>query len=90
VSFAPDYAATPYWNDDQAYPAGSTAALPPSADVVVVGAGYTGLSAARETAMAGRSTLVLDAGPIGGGASSRNGGQVAFSIKPEFSALSDR
>jgi glycine/D-amino acid oxidase-like deaminating enzyme len=90
VSFAPDYAATPFWSDDQAYPAGSTAALPPAADVVVVGAGYTGLSAARETAMAGRSTLVLDAGPIGGGASSRNGGQVAFSIKPEFSSLAGR
>jgi glycine/D-amino acid oxidase-like deaminating enzyme len=87
VSFAPDYAPTPFWNDDAAYPTGSTAALPSTADVVVVGAGYTGLAAARETAMAGRSTLVLDAGPIGGAASSRNGGQVAFSIKPEFSAL---
>jgi glycine/D-amino acid oxidase-like deaminating enzyme len=90
VSFAPDYAPAPFWNDDAAYPTGSTAALPSSADVVVVGAGYTGLAAARETAIAGRSTLVLDAGPIGGGASSRNGGQVAFSIKPGFSALARR
>jgi glycine/D-amino acid oxidase-like deaminating enzyme len=90
VSFAPDYAPTPYWNDDAAYPAGSTGGLPSSADVVVVGAGYTGLTAARETAIAGRSTFVLDAGPIGGCASSRNGGQVAFSIKPDFNALARR
>ena len=87
MSLAPDYAPTPLWADDVAYPAGAQAALPPAADVVVVGAGYTGLSAARETALAGRSTLVLDSGPIGGGCSSRNGGQIAFSLKPDFGAL---
>ncbi len=90
MSFAPDYAPTCLWADDVAHPAGSTAALPRAADVVIVGAGYTGLSAARETALAGRSTLVLDAGPIGGGCSSRNGGQVAFSLKPELGALARR
>ncbi len=61
--------------------------LPPRVDVLVVGAGYTGLSAARETAAAGRSTLVLDAGALGTGCSSRNGGQVAYSIKPTFDEL---
>lgn len=64
-------------------------AQPPPAqvDVLVIGAGYTGLSAARETAAAGRRTLVLDAGGIGAGCSSRNGGQVAYSIKPSFDSL---
>ena len=90
MSFASDYRATPFWNDDAAYPAVSTAPWPAGADVVVVGAGYTGLAAARETALARRSTVVLDGGPIGGGASSRNGGHVAFSIKPECAELARR
>ena len=90
VSLAPDYSPTALWSDDLAYPAGSPAPLPESVDVLVVGAGYTGLTAARETALAGRSTLVLDAGPIGGGCSSRNGGQIAFSLKPELGALGRR
>ncbi len=68
-------------------PEAPAAPLPARADVVVIGSGYTGLAAARETALAGRSTLVLDSGPIGGGCSSRNGGQVAFSFKPSHPAL---
>ena len=46
------------------------------ADVVVVGAGYTGLSAALHLAGAGRRVVVLDAGEPGWGCSGRNGGQV--------------
>jgi glycine/D-amino acid oxidase-like deaminating enzyme len=90
VSLAPDYAARSLWSDDASYPQGSRGPLPARADVVIVGAGYTGLAAARETARAGRSTLLFDAGPIGGGCSSRNGGQVAFSIKPDFATLGRR
>ena len=71
-------------------PAPSDCPLPAQVDVLVIGAGYTGLSAARETAAAGRSTLVLDAGAVGTGCSSRNGGQVAYSIKPSFEALKAR
>jgi glycine/D-amino acid oxidase-like deaminating enzyme len=61
--------------------------LPGRVDVLIVGAGYTGLSAARETAAAGRSTLVLDGGALGTGCSSRNGGQIAYSIKPSLATL---
>jgi glycine/D-amino acid oxidase-like deaminating enzyme len=85
----------PCWMDREVWRAEASAGgedggrteLPADADVLVVGAGYTGLAAARETAAAGRSTLVLDAGTLGSGCSSRNGGQVAYSIKPSFEAL---
>ena len=78
---------TPLWLQNAPIPPLTQGALPGRADVLIVGAGYTGLSAARETAAAGRSTLVLDAGVIGAGCSSRNGGQVAYSIKPSFHSL---
>ncbi len=51
-------------------------ALPGEVDVVVVGAGYCGLSAGRELARRGRSVAVLDRDPLGFGASTRNGGMV--------------
>ncbi len=47
-----------------------------SADVVVTGAGYTGLRAALELAEAGSRVRVLEAADVGWGASGRNGGQV--------------
>lgn len=45
-------------------------------DVVVIGAGFTGLRAALSLAEAGSRVMVLDAFDIGWGASGRNGGQV--------------
>jgi glycine/D-amino acid oxidase-like deaminating enzyme len=85
--YADDYAPECFWTLDAPLPAAPDASPPQSADVVIIGSGYTGLTAARETALAGRSTLVLDSGPIGGGCSARNGGQVAFSIKPGHGEL---
>jgi gamma-glutamylputrescine oxidase len=46
------------------------------ADVCIVGAGYTGLSAAGHLAAKGMDVVVLDAHRVGFGASGRNGGQV--------------
>ncbi len=46
------------------------------ADVVVVGGGCTGLSAALHAAARGASVVVLEGGKVGWGASGRNGGQI--------------
>jgi len=46
------------------------------ADLVVVGAGCTGLSAALHAAQSGLSVVVLEGGKVGWGASGRNGGQI--------------
>lgn len=50
--------------------------LPERADVVVIGGGYTGLSAALQLAKLGARVTVLERETIGWGASSRNGGMV--------------
>ncbi|CAG9247327.1 Glycine/D-amino acid oxidase-like deaminating enzyme [Paraburkholderia unamae] len=57
----------------------STAPLPPGtyfADLLVIGAGFTGLSAALRAAERGSRVVVLEAAEIGWGASGRNNGQV--------------
>ncbi|WP_108485039.1 NAD(P)/FAD-dependent oxidoreductase [Oceaniglobus ichthyenteri] len=46
------------------------------ADICIVGAGYTGLSAALHLAQAGFDVAVVEAQRVGFGASGRNGGQV--------------
>jgi glycine/D-amino acid oxidase-like deaminating enzyme len=43
-------------------------------DIAIIGGGFTGLSAAIELAEQGVDVCVLEAGPIGWGASGRNGG----------------
>lgn len=80
----------PYWWDDVPRPALPDTPLPATVDVAVIGAGYTGLHAALQTARGGRSTLVLDAEEAGWGCSTRNGGQVSTSIKPGFEQLAKR
>jgi glycine/D-amino acid oxidase-like deaminating enzyme len=88
--FLPDAKLTPYWWDHVPRPALPEQAVPPRADVLVVGSGYTGLQAALQTARAGRDTLVLDAEDAGWGCSTRNGGQVSTSVKPGFAELARR
>jgi glycine/D-amino acid oxidase-like deaminating enzyme len=63
---------------------------PESVDVAIIGAGYTGLSAARRLAAAGASVLVIERETIGWGASSRNGGQVLTGLKLDPQTLVDR
>ena len=47
-----------------------------TADVTIIGAGFTGLRAALRLAEAGSRVVVLDAGDVAYGASGRSGGQV--------------
>ena len=81
---------TPYWWDEVPRPVLPDAALPEKVDVLIVGSGYTGLSAALQTARGGRSTLVLDAEQAGFGCSTRNGGQISTSVKPNYQSLAKR
>ena len=88
--FAEGFKEDPYWWDNAPAPLLPVPERPASVDVAVVGSGYTGLNAALETARAGRSTLVLDAEQAGWGCSTRNGGQISTSIKPNVAQLARR
>ena len=57
------------------------------ADVCVVGAGYTGLSAALHLAKAGRRVVLIEAQRVGFGASGRNGGQLGSGQRVEQDGL---
>ena len=71
-----------YWLTTVEMPKGTASgALPESADVAVIGAGFTGLSAARTLAQKGVKVVVLESETIGWGASSRNGGMVLTGMK---------
>jgi glycine/D-amino acid oxidase-like deaminating enzyme len=59
-------------------------------DVAVVGAGYTGLSAALHLAERGAGVVVLDAAEPGWGGSGRNGGQVIPGLKHDPDELEHR
>ena len=64
------------------------AGLPVSeVDLLVVGGGFTGLSAALTAARLGKSVLVCDAGQMGLGASTRNGGICSGNIRHDHSVL---
>ncbi|PCI02636.1 MAG: FAD-dependent oxidoreductase [Hyphomicrobiales bacterium] len=81
---------SPIWWDDVPRPNLFDRELPKTADVLVIGSGYTGLNAAIETSRSGRNTIVLDAEDAGWGCSSRNGGQISPEIKPSFQQLSSK
>ena len=70
-----------YWLTTTEFPLTETRPLPTRVDVAVIGAGYTGLSAARTLAQRGAKVAVLESESIGWGASSRNGGMVLTGLK---------
>ncbi len=59
------------------------------ADVVVVGAGLAGLSAALELAQRGYQVVVLEAADVGSGASAVNGGQVLTGLACDWADLTE-
>ena len=70
-----------YWLTTVQMPPGPAQPLPESADVAVIGAGFTGLSAALALAKRGAKVVILESETIGWGASSRNGGMVLTGLK---------
>ena len=76
---------TSYWLDT-AEPAGDFRRnpIPPQVDVAVVGAGFTGLSAALELAKQGASVALLEQHTVGWGASGRNGGMATTGLAIGF------
>jgi glycine/D-amino acid oxidase-like deaminating enzyme len=70
-----------YWLTTADFPKIETWPLPDRVDVAVIGAGFTGLSAARTLAQRGAKVGVFESETIGWGASSRNGGMVLTGMK---------
>ena len=80
-----------YWLTTTVFPAVEAAhPLPEAVDVAVIGAGFTGLSAARTLAKRGAKVAVLESETIGWGASSRNGGMVLTGMKLGVNQLISR
>ncbi|RJG54556.1 FAD-binding oxidoreductase [Sphingobium terrigena] len=59
-----------------------------SADVAIIGGGFTGLSATLALAKRGASVVLLEAGQVVGEASGRNGGQCNNGTAHDYGALS--
>ncbi len=87
-----DMKTTPYWWDTLTGTLTPTATdhWPSKADIVVIGGGFTGLSAALVAARQGRSVVVFDAGMPGLLASTRNGGICSGHIRLSHAVLTAR
>jgi glycine/D-amino acid oxidase-like deaminating enzyme len=70
-----------YWLTTAEMPVSTPQPLPESVDVAIIGAGFTGLSAALALAKRSTKVIVLESETIGWGASSRNGGMVLTGLK---------
>jgi glycine/D-amino acid oxidase-like deaminating enzyme len=79
-----------YWLETVQMPGGTPGELPERVAVAIVGAGFTGLSAARTLAKRGAKVAVLETNTIGWGASSRNGGMVLTGMKLGVETLAGR
>jgi len=66
-----------YWHDTApAFSGGQAGPVEGRYDVAVIGAGFTGLNAARKLARQGVKVAVLEAAHVGAGGSGRNGGHL--------------
>lgn len=90
LKLASDLRYRPWWRDDAGHAVPCEPDLPARTDVVIVGAGYSGLSAALTLAQAGVRVAVFDAGDPGDGASGRNGGMVGDRLNLSWSRLARR
>jgi glycine/D-amino acid oxidase-like deaminating enzyme len=78
-----------YWlASAPAFAGGAEGGVEGSADVVIIGGGFTGLSAALALAKRGASVVLLEKGQVVGEASGRNGGQCNNGTAHDYGALS--
>jgi glycine/D-amino acid oxidase-like deaminating enzyme len=87
AALAEDYRETPLWWDDTTFPTLAESPLPATADVVIVGAGFTGLTAAARIGSHGKHAVVVDSGALGEGASGRNAGMVHAGVRRDIAFL---
>jgi glycine/D-amino acid oxidase-like deaminating enzyme len=69
-----------YWQASAGEPASGKLTGHAEADVCVIGGGISGLTAAYLLAKAGRSVIVVDDGPIGGGETARTTAHLSWAI----------
>ena len=81
---------TSYWTDTAPAFDGAADEFGRQYDVAIVGGGFTGLSAARHLAKAGKRVAVLEARRVGNGASGRNGGHLNNGMAHGFAAFAQR
>lgn len=80
-----------YWlASAPAFTGGAQGAVEDKADVVIIGGGFTGLSAALALAKRGADVVLLESGRVAGEASGRNGGQCNNGTAHDYGALSAR
>jgi glycine/D-amino acid oxidase-like deaminating enzyme len=80
-----------YWLDTSTpFGLGAQGPVDGRVDVAVIGAGFTGLSAALALARRGASVAVLEAGRVAAGASGRNGGHVNNGTAHDYAGLAGR
>ncbi len=80
-----------FWTDSAPAFTPAEAELPANADVVVVGGGFTGLSAARSLAQRGANVVVLEAcDRVAKEASGRNGGHVNNGLAVDYAAAAEQ
>lgn len=87
-----EQATAPLWSQDAAPPEDQAAGLPARADLVIVGAGFTGLWTAYHylTLRPDAQVVILEAEHVGFGASGRNGGWASALYPVAASALARR
>ena len=81
----------PYWIDTApAFTQGASRPVEGRVDVAVVGAGFTGLSAALALSKKGARVMVLEAGQVMNAASGRNGGMCNNGFAQNYAAMAQK